>query len=235
MESNDFFQGVKTCLSRKDYVVVAITFAIVSAVFSSLTTLLNNIFVPYGYSDDEAGIMAALIILGGLVGAGIVGPIIDRTGWHVRIGKAIFPVMLAMYIAYAVILKPDALTSILIVSFLVGFFTFALLPVGLEMGVESAYPVTEGTAASLLWLLGQFLSIILQLSMNALRDESPTANPPNDMRRALILAAVVVGVGGLVFVFGLEGRMYRREAERLAREGRPVPHTAPHEEMISIP
>ena len=35
-----------------------------------------------------------------------------------------------------------------------GFFALALLPVGLELGVECTYPVAEATSAALLWLFG---------------------------------------------------------------------------------
>ena len=37
---------------------------------------------------------------------------------------------------------------------LFGFFGLALLPVGLELGVECTYPVAEATSAGLLWLVG---------------------------------------------------------------------------------
>ena len=37
---------------------------------------------------------------------------------------------------------------------LFGFFALAILPVGLELGVECTYPVAEATSAGLLWLMG---------------------------------------------------------------------------------
>jgi FLVCR family MFS transporter 7 len=37
----------------------------------------------------------------------------------------------------------------------VGFFAFAALPVGLELSVESTFPVNESLSAGLIWIFSQ--------------------------------------------------------------------------------
>jgi len=54
--------------------------------------------------------------------------------------------------------------------------------------------------------------------MNALRNTSPSASPPNEMTGALIFATVVIAVCTLIAVVGIKGDMKRRNAEHESRQ-----------------
>ena len=56
---------------------------------------------PYGYSDDTAGLMGAVLLLVGLVAAAISSPLLDRvfTNHLALFGKLLLPGMAACYLA----------------------------------------------------------------------------------------------------------------------------------------
>lgn len=109
----------------------------------------------------------------------------------------------------------------------IGVSSFTLLPIALEIGCE----VTRSaeTSSAILWFAGNISPVVFVvgkqsspsilfvftyvfLVMDALRDDSPNANPPSNMRKALIFQACVVAISA-VTVFGLKGQQTRREMD----------------------
>ena len=56
---------------------------------------------PYGYSDDTAGLMGAVLLLVGLVAAAVSSPLLDRVFTHhlALSAKVALPIMAACWIA----------------------------------------------------------------------------------------------------------------------------------------
>jgi FLVCR family MFS transporter 7 len=59
--------------SDKNYVVLFVAFSVGLGVFNTLMTLINQLVAPHGYSNDDAGTFGAVLIVTGLIGAGVVG------------------------------------------------------------------------------------------------------------------------------------------------------------------
>ncbi|RKP14538.1 major facilitator superfamily domain-containing protein [Piptocephalis cylindrospora] len=205
--------GLEIAIRSPGFLALWFVFSSCVGTFSALTSLLNNILTPYGYSADISGIFGAVIIVGGLIGAAALAILIDRVPRHILILRVITPISAASFIGFIFAVKPDATIGLGIVSFLIGISTFSLLPIGLELGVECTYPAPEGTVSSLLWMGGQAFSAIYQVIMNALR-WGPDKNPPGGMRDAIIFSAVVISVSALVACFGFHGSLRRRAAEK---------------------
>ncbi|KAJ4347757.1 hypothetical protein N0V85_009745, partial [Neurospora sp. IMI 360204] len=66
-------------LGHAEFWLLFIPFAVYVGTFNSLSSLLNQVMEPYGYTDEEAGIAGAVLIVVGLVVSAITSPIIDRT------------------------------------------------------------------------------------------------------------------------------------------------------------
>eukprot|EP00048_Salpingoeca_helianthica_P016223 m.231140 g.231140 ORF g.231140 m.231140 type:complete len:455 (+) comp18253_c0_seq1:13-1377(+) len=164
-----FMAGVRSVLHNRAYLLLLLAFGIGVGMFSSLTTLLGQIVNAQGYSDDDAGIFGASLIGVGLVGAVISAVVADRTRRFTEIVRVCFPGATLGILMLTLVNKPDNYGLVLTACGISGFFTFAALPVSLELCVECTYPVQAGTSAGLLWMAGQVFGIIFIFAMNALQ------------------------------------------------------------------
>ncbi|KAI9592265.1 major facilitator superfamily domain-containing protein [Syncephalis fuscata] len=216
-----FLQGILKALRAPGFWALTVLFGGLVGIFSALTSLLNNIVIPYGYSDDDAGIFGAAAILAGLLGAGIISVYIDRTGNHKKVARAVLPFTMAAFISCIFAVRQNAFVACVVVFALIGATSFSLLPVGLELSVECTYPVPEASSTNILWMAGQFVALVAQLIMNVLRDEkgdpSNSWKPPGNMLSALILVAVITSVCSSTFLLFYRAPMRRRDAERMHR------------------
>jgi sugar phosphate permease len=69
-------------ITNRDYLVLLFCFAVFVGIFNAMSTLLNQIVTPYGYSDDDAGFMGVAMIIGGLIGAIAMAIFVDKTKLH---------------------------------------------------------------------------------------------------------------------------------------------------------
>eukprot|EP00834_Sanchytrium_tribonematis_P003964 NODE_174_length_14184_cov_0.583671.p2 type:complete len:465 gc:universal NODE_174_length_14184_cov_0.583671:2753-1359(-) len=163
-------QALQSALHNPSYCILAICFGLQVGLFNALTTDLQQILDPFGYTPDEAGYCSAGFIVFGLLMAGMTSPILDKYGHQVRILKLFVNGLTICYVALALSLHPNLFILILIINCLLGGFTFSLLPLALELGVEADYPnIPEGTSNNILWLLGQVFGIIILSIMDQLQ------------------------------------------------------------------
>ena len=93
-----------------------------------------------------------------------------------------------------------------------GFFTFSLLPVSLELSVESSYPISESISSSMLWMCSQVLGLIFLAVIDALR------NPDGTYTRGLIfIVCVIFPVSILTTIYNSPNKRLEFE-ERNARK-----------------
>eukprot|EP00898_Chlorokybus_atmophyticus_P006274 jgi/Chlat1/6648/Chrsp49S06146 len=213
-------EGFKRVFSKVPYVVLFLSFGLALGVFNALTTLLEQIVKPYGYSSDDAGLFGGAIILGGLFGAVTSGIIIDKTKRFAPVFKLSYLLALSSILALVLLARSDGrFGPICAACGLLGFFAFAILPCALEMAVECTWPAPEATSAGFLWWSGQAFGGLLLLVMNALR-AGPSSSPPFSMSTAcyVMLGAAATGCGLAV---AWRGRYRRHEMERrlLGEEG----------------
>jgi len=92
---------------------------------------------------------------------------------------------------------------------ILGVCSITMLPIGLELGCELTRNANASSAV--LWFVGNVFTVIFILAETALR-ASPDANPPLNMRQALIFnGAFIVASASLVFF--IRGKQARRELD----------------------
>ncbi|KAH8552673.1 major facilitator superfamily domain-containing protein [Umbelopsis sp. PMI_123] len=212
VEKRPYLSDLKLLLTNKYYLVLLFCFAVFVGIFNAMSTLLNQIVTPYGYSNDDAGFMGVAMIVGGLVGAICMSIFVDKTKLHkITIKVALF-LSGVIYLVFLFVVKANNFAAIMVVCALIGILNFSALPVGLELGVECSYPVAESASSSTLWASSQILGLIFIEVMDALRYPDNQGDPNGNMRRALILVAVfalVAGTSALLY----RSRNYRMESE----------------------
>jgi len=160
------FDGLRQTLRKRDFLLVMLIFFVGLGTFNAVTTWIENIVGPRGFSSTQAGIVGGLMIVGGVVGALVIPSLSDR--YRKRV-----PFML---LALA-----GAVLGLLGVTFagtywlllgsaaMLGFFLLSAGPVGFQYGAEVAYPAPEGTATGLLLMMGQISGIAFILAMDSFK------------------------------------------------------------------
>jgi len=204
-------QAIKICSRSKEFWIICYIFSVLVGFFNSASSLLNQILEPYGYTQDQAGIAGAVLIVAGLVVSAVVSPVIDRTHTFLLAIRTLVPLAAVCYIALIFAPESRSLAPPYVVLAIMGASSFSLLPMALELVVEFTHPVPPEITSSVLWSGGQFLAAIFLISMSALRDERT-----GSMRRALIFQAVIAcSTIPAALIFGLGSRRDKIQSRRV--------------------
>ncbi|CAG8305609.1 unnamed protein product [Penicillium salamii] len=206
--------AVRQLTTTWEFWQILIPFAVYVGFFNSVSSLLNQILSPYNFSETEAGIAGAILIVVGLVTAAVIAPITDRYKHYLGSIRVLVPIVAATYIG--LIFSPSSAAGIApsyVVMALLGASSFALLPVVLEYLAEITYPLSPEIGSTICWTGGQLLGACFILIQDALK-AGDDARPPGNMRNSLIFAAVVAGVAApFALTIGLFRVVQRRRLE----------------------
>lgn len=206
-----------------------IPYSIYVGFFNSVSSLLNQIMMPYGFTSDDAGIAGALLIVVGLVAAAISSPILDRTKAFMLAIKVSVPLIGLCYLAFVWMPGTRALAGPYVVLSVLGASSFSLVPVALEFLCELSYPVSPEVTSTVAWAGGQLLGGLFIVISDALK-AGPDADPPFHMANALIFTAVIALVTvPLPLALGLFGRKDRLVMRRVRSDERSVRSTSNEE------
>lgn len=201
-------QSVRLMMRNPSFYIVFLTFSAYVGIFNSFSTLLNQILYPYGYSEDEAGLCGAVLILAGLVVCAIVSPIIDRTHAYLLSIKLLSPIIAGSILAMVWAPQTRTIVAPYLLSGVLGAAAFSLLPVALEYMVEITFPASPEISSTICWAGGQVAGAVFIIIMDVLKDDRPVDleevrklgrgnahgvgdKPPGNMFWSLVFQAVV--------------------------------------------
>ena len=160
------FDGLKESLRIRNFIFVLVIFFVGLGVFNAVTTWIEDIVRPRGFSIIEAGNIGGLMIVGGIIGA-VVVPILSD---HYRKRT---PFLLLAVIGASLglvgVTFAESYWLLLVSAFVFGFFLLSAGPVGFQYGAEVTHPTPEGTSNGLLLLMGQISGIVFILGMDSLK------------------------------------------------------------------
>jgi len=158
--------GLRQTLRKKQFILLMVIFFIGLGIFNGVTTWIEDILRPRGFSITEAGITGGLMIAGGIVGALVLPSLSDRYRKRVPF------IVLALAGAVPGLVGITYATGyglLLVSAFVLGFFLLAAGPIGFQYGAEMAYPTPEGTSNGLLLLMGQISGIVFIFAMDGFK------------------------------------------------------------------
>jgi MFS family permease len=200
------FDGFKQMFRQRNFILLLVIFFVGLGVFNAVTTWIENIIAPRGFTSTQAGTVGGLMIVGGIVGAVIMPTLSDRTRKRVPfIILALAGATLGLVgIAYA-----TSYWLLLAASITLGFFLLSSGPIGFQYGAEITNPTPEGTSNGLLILMGQISGIAFIFAMDAFK--SPQTG---SMTTSLVVLIVLMAISILLGTLLREPKMFLTEAAK---------------------
>ena len=158
--------GLKDIFTNKRFYLLLLIFFIGLGIFNSVTTWIEDILKPRGFSATQAGIAGGLMIVGGVVGALIMPMLSD---YYKKRVPFIIIALAGSTLGLAGITFFSNFTLVILSSILFGYFLLSAGPIGFQYGAEITYPVSEGTSNGLILLAGQISGIAFIFGMDALK------------------------------------------------------------------
>jgi len=161
--------GLSKMIRQRQFIVLLVIFFVGLGAFNAITTWIEQILAPRGFSTTQAGDAGGLMILGGIVGA-LVMPLLSD-----QLRKRVPFLLLAVAgatLGLAGLTFATGYPFLLVFSFIFGFFLLSAGPIGFQYGAEITYPAPEGTSNGLLLLMGQISGIAFILALDAMKSPS---------------------------------------------------------------
>ncbi len=160
------FDGFKQILRQGNFIVLMLIFFVGLGAFNAVTTWIEEILRPRGFSIVQAGNTGGLMIVGGILGALVIPLLSDR---YRRRTPFLFAAVIGATVGLFGLTYAGSYGLLLVSAFIFGFFLLSAGPVGFQYGAEITYPAPEGTSNGLLLLMGQVSGIIFILGMDAFK------------------------------------------------------------------
>ncbi len=170
------FDGLRQSMRRPDFLRLLFVFFVGLGVFNSVTTWIEDILRPRGFSTTQAGLAGGLMVAAGIGGAVLLPLLSDRTRRRTRylvIGMA------GAMLGLAGVTYAPGWASLLLASAVLGFFLLGAAPVGFQYGAEVTLPAPEPTSNGLLLMMGQVSGILFILAMDAFRSPDSGSMTPS--------------------------------------------------------
>ena len=161
------YDGLKDTLTNKNFYWLLLIFFVGLGIFNSVTTWIEDILRPRGFTADEAGITGGIMIVGGILGALIMPVLSDRY----RKRKLFIIIALAgAIVGLTGVTFAENYSLLLASGMILGFFLLSAGPIGFQYGAEITYPTSEGTSNGLMILAGQISGIAFIFGMDSFKD-----------------------------------------------------------------
>jgi cyanate permease len=198
------FDGFRQTLRTKDFIWLMVIFFIGLGVFNSVTTWIEDILRPRGFSATQAGITGGLMIVGGVIGALIIPMLSDR---YKKRTPFIIIALSGATMGLTGITFATSYWLLLISGMVLGFFLLSAGPIGFQYGAEITYPASEGTSNGMLLLMGQISGIAFIFGMNSLK---------SSLTGSMTMSLIVL-IGLMILSILMSTRL--KESTILIREG----------------
>lgn len=198
------FDGIKNIFRVRDFNWLLFIFFIGLGVFNCVTTWIENILSPRGFSATQAGITGGLMIAGGIVGALIIPMLSDH---YQRRTPFMIIALAGATVCLAGITFATSYWLLLVSGAGLGFFLLSSGPIGFQYGAEITYPTSEGTSNGMLLLMGQISGIAFIFGMDFFKSE-----PTGSMTKPLIVLIALMALGILMSTRLKESTLMSKES-----------------------
>ena len=189
------FDGFKQMLRQKNFILLLVIFFIGLGTFNAVTTWIEDIVRPNGFSSTQAGTIGGLMIVGGILGALVIPTLSDR---YRKRTTFIMVALVGATLGLAGVAYATSYWLLIVAAFVMGFFLLSAGPIGFQYGAEITYPTPEGTSNGILILMGQISGIAFIFAMDSFKSPVTGSMTPS------LVVLIVLMVLSLVLSFFLK-------------------------------
>nr|CAH8862607.1 unnamed protein product [Trichobilharzia regenti] len=202
--------ALKRLFSNLGFVLLFLSYGIITGVYYAVGTLLNNILLEYFTDSSLFGWAGFTMIVAGIFGSILGGVILDRTKKFKLVTCAIYILSLIWMAVFTGILYLRSMPLVFVSMFFLGFFMTGYLSLGFELAAELTYPESEGLSSGLLNTSAQIFGLILIHVATTLRTHHGVL-PGN-----LFLTALLV-LGSIMTICIKENLLRQQAHERMSK------------------
>ncbi len=204
-------EGLKSMLRLRDFIFLLIMFFVGLGMFNSVSTWIENIVRPRGFSISQAGVLGGLMLGGGIIGAVFISLISDQSR---RRKPFILLALIGLVPGLLGITYSTSYWLLLVSGFVFGFFLLSAGPIGFQYAAEITYPAPEATSNTLLLVMGQISGIAFIFGMDALKAPESGA-----MTTSLLILAGLTAVAAVLAGLIGESPHYEKGRRKSAESG----------------
>ncbi|MBF4691622.1 MFS transporter [Fusibacter ferrireducens] len=166
--------ALKKLMHNKPYFLTLLICFISIGIFNTILTLIESILLPKGLEALQIGIIGAVFVIAGVVGA-VLLPILSD---HLKVRIPFFVVSLAILVPlYLGLTLATNFYFLVVLACTTGFLIMGVAPILFQHGSEVAYPVQEGTSLGLILLMGQISGILFVFLFEVLTETVDSTLP----------------------------------------------------------
>jgi cyanate permease len=189
---------IKALMKSKNLKILLIICFSALGFFNGLTTWLEPILKPNGIDAEQAGLVGAFLIIGGIIGSVIIPTLSDK--FKVRKPFLALCCLAALAVTYP-LCTFTSLNTIYFLGGLMGFFFLPGYALLLSMCEEIAGPDKAGAATGMLMLAGNAGAVVVIILMPVVNGEGTSWMNSVYLMLGLLVATLVLVVGVLKETF----------------------------------
>lgn len=158
--------GLRHALRQRPFQVFLVALFVALGVFNGLSTWSLQVVTAIGLPEPAAELLLEALLVGGVLGALVLGAVSDRTGR--RVAWTAVPMIAAAPLMMGFVVPHESIVALGACAFIAGFLLTGAMPVGMQYASEIAAPTPEGASSGLFQLCGQ-VSFVVVIFMDAAR------------------------------------------------------------------
>jgi len=204
-------QSLKSLSKNWNYIIFAVSASLTWGSVNFFGAMVEPMVYPFGYSDSQSGVLAAITIGSGIVGSLIWAAYVDKSKrfkFSIII-CSLLTIGFTIFMGAGLFLQKFFITAI--ATGCMGFFAMPTLSLGFELCAELSFPVAEGTSGGLFVLTSNLVSVFGILAADSLLKGETKAD-------TIYVLLIIVGIQVIAligFIFFKEN-LRRTNAEKEA-------------------
>lgn len=182
-----FSEAFKVMKENTSFMLLCLGFALMFGFYVSLGNLISSVFSPFGLSPKEISMVGLYLLLSGIVGAIVIGALVDRTGAY-KSTTIVLSLLNCIFLTVVnqTVYHIDYSYALFLVSLLLmGFSSVSYIPLSMSFAAELTFPMQPALINGAMLLAGQasafIQSLLYAFSMDVKTTDKDGVPVPDDI------------------------------------------------------